>query len=208
MERFYCTVLKIQWWYVLCSLFVKPVFLQILGRQNKHQRNKNKDEEREESEPEEKGGLFDDWMIKHFSNKSVLTCWQNITAEETSPCNEENPVSARGFITDVVTASQSGVKLWRASENTQLFDLVSICKKRQKLFDCYTKDTYSLDWLGCTLLRMYYSYNTEVSICAKSGSSQLCLKDLSRPSWYPPLVEWLQILTLFLGCLILRLSQT
>ena len=41
-------------------LFVKPVFLQILERQNKHQRNKNKDEKREESEPEEMGGLFDD----------------------------------------------------------------------------------------------------------------------------------------------------
>ena len=102
-------------------------------------------------------------MIKHFSNKSVLTCWQNITAEETSPSNEKNPVSARGFITEVVTASQSRVKLWRASGNTQLFDLASICKKCQKLFDCYTKDSYSLDWLGWALLRMYYSYNTSLS---------------------------------------------
>ena len=111
-------------------LFVEPVYLQILERQNKHQRNKNKDEEHEESEPEERGGLFDDWMIKHFPNKSVLTCWQNITAEETSPINERNPVSARVFFTEVVTASQSRVKLWRTSENTQLFDLASICKKR------------------------------------------------------------------------------
>lgn len=45
---------------ICLMLFVKPVFLQILERQNKHQKNKNKDEEREESEPEERGGLFDD----------------------------------------------------------------------------------------------------------------------------------------------------
>ena len=45
---------------ICLMLFVKPVFLQILERQNKHQKNKNKDEEHEESEPEERGGLFAD----------------------------------------------------------------------------------------------------------------------------------------------------
>lgn len=103
-------------------LFVKPVFLQILERQNKHQRNKNKDEQHQESEPEEMGGLFDDWMKKkHFPNMSVLTCWQKITAEETTPSNEKYRVWARGLITKVVQDDFSC-----GSENKQLSDLVSL----------------------------------------------------------------------------------
>lgn len=69
-------------WRGLTALFLKfsddvscavcqTIFLQILERQNKNQRNKNKDDKREESEPEEMGGLFDDWMKK---KNTSLTC--------------------------------------------------------------------------------------------------------------------------------------
>lgn len=49
------------------SVVCQTLFLQILERQNKHQRNQNMDEKREESEPEEMGGLFDDWAKKNTS---------------------------------------------------------------------------------------------------------------------------------------------
>lgn len=56
-------------WVLSDNLFNFFLFLQILERQNKHQRYKNADEKCEESETEETGGLFDDWMKEKSASK-------------------------------------------------------------------------------------------------------------------------------------------
>ena len=77
-------------WVVSDNFFNFSLFLQILERQNKHQRNKNVDEKSEDSETEETGGLFDDWMKKTpLASTSAL----NLLTEDYSWGEREIPLT-------------------------------------------------------------------------------------------------------------------